>query len=305
MPVMGMLSRICWVLMLLAAGLVLPAQADPRPFELRDGQVVIMVTINGQELPALLDTGATRSLIEVSLARELGIRVQRIRSGGTFGVSGERVAYGYTQHDVAIDFGEGPTSRRIGTYKAGNTFAAEGVRILIGMDFLRARVLSLDFETMTLNVQHSSTFKPPEDEPVAMTSSGWRRTTLPVDLGGVRANLLVDTAASGALHLDSTFVAAAPELNALPVSQIRITGIDGTREHEAITVPHVTLGRQKFENVRASSASLEHFERGKTDIDGVVGVDLLKRFNLVIDFGRYRIWMTPNNHADVRLPTLP
>jgi hypothetical protein len=29
-------------------------------------------------------------------------------------------------------------------------------------------------------------------------------------------------------------------------------------------------------------------------MDGVVGVDLLKRFNLVIDFGGNRIWMTPN-----------
>lgn len=297
---MGMLPRIRWFLLLLGVTLGSPALAEPRPFELRDGQVIVMVTVKGKELPALLDTGATRSLIEAGLARELGIRTQKIRSSGTVGASGGRVTFGFTQNEVAVDFGAGPMTRRIGTYEAGNTFAAEGVRLLIGMDFLRARVLSLDFETMTMDVQHSSTFKAPKDEPAAMTLSGWRRTTLPVDLGGVRANLLLDTAASGALHLDSTFVAASPELKALPVSPIRIDGIDGTREHDAIIVPQVTLGGQVFEKVRASSSSLDHFNRGKTDIDGVVGVSLLKRFNLVIDFGRYRVWMTPHSVSPPR-----
>jgi hypothetical protein len=290
---MGMLSRIRWVWLLLGMALASPALAEPRPFELRDGQVVIMVTIKGHELPALLDTGATRSLIEADLARELGIRTQKIRGGGTVGVSGGRVAFGFTQHEVAIDFGAGPMSQRIGTYEAGNTFAAEGVRLLIGMDFLYALVVSLDFQKMTVEFQRSSGFTTPSGEALNLTRSGWNRPTLPVGLAGARADLLLDTAASGSLHLDSSFVAATPELKALPVSRLRIAGIDGVREHNAMLVPEVTFGGQVFENVRASSASFGRL-RVVGDIDGVVGVDLLKGFNLVIDFGRHRIWMTPH-----------
>ncbi|RYZ10970.1 MAG: hypothetical protein EON61_10950 [Alphaproteobacteria bacterium] len=50
-------------LCLAALVVALPACATPRPFQVLDGQVVITVTLNGRDLPALLDTGATRSLI--------------------------------------------------------------------------------------------------------------------------------------------------------------------------------------------------------------------------------------------------
>ena len=293
---MGMRSYVCWVLATLAVALCLPAHAEPRPFELRDGQVVITATVNGRQLPALLDTGASVSLIEDELATELGIRSRR--TGRTFGASGSGVAFGHTQK-MLLDFGAGPIRRGIGTYPARNTFAAEGVRLLIGMDFLDDMVLSLDFQTMTMDLQRSSSFKAPEGEPLAMTGKGgWGRYTLPVDLAGVQADLLLDTAVSGALHLDSAFVAKAPALNTLPVSSRRIAGIDGVRDNDVIVVPDVKLGGETFEKVQASSASLASFRRWGTDIDGLAGVDLLKRFNLVIDFGGRRVWMTPNANRD-------
>jgi hypothetical protein len=187
-------------------------------------------------------------------------------------------------------------SRHIGTYEAGHTFAAEGVRLLIGMDFLDALVVSLDFQKMAVEFQRSSGFMAPSGEPLNLTRSGWHRPTLSIGLAGAPADLVLDTAASGSLHLDSSFVAATPNLNALPASRLRIAGIDGVREHKAILVPEVTLGGHVFENVRASSASLGLLRRFG-DIDGVIGVDLLKRFNLVIDFGRHRLWMTPHANA--------
>jgi hypothetical protein len=127
-----------------------------------------------------------------------------------------------------------------------------------------------------------------------MTQAGWLRSTMAVSLAGAQADLLLDTAASGAMHLDSAFVAQTPVLNALPVSSRRISGIDGIRDQDAIVVPQVTFGGLAFENVRASSGSFKQLEMGSTEMDGVVGVDLLKRFNLVIDFGGHRIWMTPH-----------
>lgn len=276
--------------------IALPAAAAARPFELRDGQVVITVTLKGRELPALLDTGATVSLIEVGLAKELGIRVQKT-SGGTFGAAGDGVAYLRSERAVEIDFGAGPMRRHVGAYPTGNVFAADGVRILLGMDFLGAMAVSLDFQSMTVDFERSSSFAAPSGQPLAMTNSGWRRPTLSVDISGVRAELLLDTAASGALHLDSSFVAGAPSLNKLPTSPTRIIAIDGIGDHDAIIVPHIAIGEHVFENVSASSASLGKL-RAFGGMDGLVGVDLLRRFNLVVDFGRHRIWMTPISGPD-------
>jgi predicted aspartyl protease len=284
----------CLALLALAA----PASAVPQPFELRDGQVVITVTINGKQLPALLDTGAPESLIETDLARELGVlRSQKMRMGcSTHGAAGGSVACGSTNRKIVVDFGAGPISSRLRTYEAGHAFAAEGVRVVIGMDFLEALVVSLDFQRMAIDFQRSPDFTPPQGEPLklTLTQGGWGRITLPVSVAGARANLLLDTAASSAMHLDSAFVARTPVLKVLPVSSRRISGIDGIRDHDAIVVPQVTLGGQAFESVRASSGSFRQFERGGNKMDGVVGIDLLKRFNLVMDFAGQRIWMTPN-----------
>lgn len=279
----------CLVLLTLLAP---PALAAPQPFELRDGQVVIMVTIKGKQLPALLDTGATRSLIETGLAKELGIKTQRVRRGGTVGAGGGKIAIGYSQRAVSVDFGAGPIADRLGTYEPGHAFAPDGVRLLIGMDFLRAMVVSLEFQTMTADIRRSSNFTPPKDAPLELTWAGWGRPTFAVDLAGVRADLILDTAASGALHLDSSFVAATPALKSLPTSSRRIVGIDGAREHDTVVIPKVTFGGEVFADIRASSGSLTPMHAAD-DMDGVMGVDLLKRFNLVIDFGYNRVWMTP------------
>ena len=284
--------RLVLACLALLAVLAPPALAAPRPFELREGQVVITVTINGKQLPALLDTGATRSLIETDLARELGIRVQKF-NGGTAGAGGGHIGFGMTERKVSLDFGLGPVSQRLGIYEVGHAFAADGVRLLIGMDFLHALVLSLDFQRMTIFFQRSAEFKPPQDKPLKLTDAGWLRNTLTVSLAGAQAELLLDTAASSAMHLDSSFLAATPALNTLPVSSRRIAGIDGVRDQNAIVVPHLTFGGRAFEDVPASSSSFANLEMGGTDIDGIVGVDLMKRFNFVIDFGYRRVWMTP------------
>lgn len=284
--------RLVLACLALLALLAPPALAAPQPFELRDGQVVIMVKLKGRELPALLDTGATRSLIETGLAKELGIKTQRVRKGGTVGAGGQKIGIGYSQRAVSIDFGAGPISDRLGTYEPGHAFAPEGVRLLIGMDFLRAMVVSLNFQTMTADIRRSSNFTPPKDAPLELTWSGWGRPTFAVDLAGVRADLILDTAASGALHLDSSFVAATPALKSLPASSRRIVGIDGVREYDSIVISQVIFGGEAFADVRASSGSLGPMHAAD-DMDGVVGIDLLKRFNLVIDFGYERIWLTP------------
>lgn len=289
------MRRVLLPFLFLFAALVSSAHAEPRKFRLVGGQVIVTVTLQGREFPALLDTGASTSLIRLDLASELGIRSRK--TGLTRGVSGKKLSYGRTQK-VVLDFGAGPMRRSIGTLPGRYSFAEEGISILIGMDFLHAAVVSLDFQTMTVDFQRSSAFVAPTAPPLRLTDSGWRRPTLTVDLAGAQANLLLDTAASTALHLDSAFVAKVEDLKSLPTSTVTITGIDGVGDYDAINVPRVVLGDQLFRNVPASSAPLGHLNVGSTRIDGLVGVDLLKRFNWVMDFGNLRVWVTP--HAPVR-----
>ncbi|RYG34052.1 MAG: hypothetical protein EON93_08655 [Burkholderiales bacterium] len=282
------LAHICLCLAALMAA-ALPAEAAPRTFQLRDGQVVITVNLNGTDLPALLDTGATRSLIDVAFAKEIGIRSQRI-GGGTIGASGKVIRFGRTQA-VTLDIGAGKKRRHLGTYEAAEPFAPDGVHILIGMDVLDNMAVALDFQTMTIGIESAIGFKSPAGESFKLTRSNWLRPTLSVTLGDMIAELLLDTAASGSLHLQTNVVANSPELSALPATRRLITGIDGEQERDSIIIPSVTLGGQTFTDVRASVGEMPFI--GRPSMQGVIGVDLMKRFHLVIDFAKDRVWMKP------------
>lgn len=281
------LARICLCLAALVA--TLPAHAAPRPFQLRDGQIVITVALNGKELPALLDTGATRSLIEADFAREMGIGSQRI-GGGTIGVSGKMIRFGRT-NDVRVDIGAGVRRMKLGTYEAAEPFAPAGVHLLIGMDLLYYMAVSLDFQAMTIDIQRVTELKPPAGEPFLLKRVSYRRPTLNVMLGETSVDLLLDTAASGALHLQTGVVARSPALSALPTTRRMITGIDGEYERDSIVIPSVTVGSETFNDVRASMGEMPMI--GRPGLQGVVGVDLIKRFHIVFDFGNDRVWLTP------------
>ena len=282
--------RVILLVMMVAAAL--PAHAEKRSFRLAGGQVVFDVTIKGAVVPALMDTGATRSLIEVGLAKELRVGLYGTGTagkGGTTGVTGGRIDYGKTRR-IPVDIGVGRRWTTLGTYPGGASFADPGVRVLIGMDMLTDLAVSLDFETMTVELQRLADFTPPAGEPLKLTQTGWHRPTLRVQLAGAPAELLLDTAASVALHLDAAFVAKTPVLKALPASTQRIAGVDGVKEHDAIVVPEVAFGGERFVDVKASSGSLAAL-RASDHMDGVMGVGLLKHFRVVMDFGQNEVWL--------------
>jgi len=124
----------------------------------------------------------------------------------------------------------------------------------------------------------------------------WDRPTLLVDLGDAEAELLLDTAASVSLHLSRSFVRDTPQLKDLPASRRKIVGIDGAHEQDSIIVPYIAFGGRTFSQVPASIAPLGNAPWGnsalKSKLDGIIGVGLLKRFNILMDFGRRLVWMT-------------
>jgi len=282
--------RLGFVLLAIAA-MALPARAEPRPFKLIGGQIVVTAKVDGHEIPALLDTGASQSLIETGFARELGIKLQK-PTGGTYGASGRKVAYGRTEK-LTLDVGDRQTRQTLGFYEAGGAFVPEGIRLMIGMDALRDAALTIDFDLMTVEIVRSSGFTPPAKPGLLTMLDRFGRHTVRVGLHGADANLVIDTAASGSLHLAEKYVRNTEALDELPASTKRITGIDGSREQAAIILPEVKLGGLTFKDVPASVAPLGPLSRGSDRMDGVVGVALLQRFNLVIDYGRNQVWMTP------------
>jgi hypothetical protein len=74
-----------------------------------------------------------------------------------------------------------------------------------------------------------------------------------------------------------------------------VAGIDGVSARPVATVPSLRFAGYAFENV---PVTIGPASPGISGADGVIGVDVLRRFNLVIDYGLNRMWLTPNGNLD-------
>src|SRR5690606_36447543 len=79
----------------------------------------------------------------------------------------------------------------------------------------------------------------------------------------------------------------------LRTSESLVIGSDRASARPILSLPSVEIGGVRFEDVPATIGPRDRLASLIVG-DGVIGVDLLKRFNLVIDFRRSRLWMTPN-----------
>jgi predicted aspartyl protease len=289
-----MRPRLFWLLAVLAIVLSPRAMAAPQPFQLLEGQVVMTVTIGGREILALVDTGSERSMIEAELAGELGLKTKMPTGSGAFGASGKPVRYARTD-DVEMIVGGQTRRLSLTVFPSGSAFAAKDVRILIGRNVLGGMAVAIDFERMTIDLTPSAKFRPPEGAPLQLPDpSGWGGPVLRIDVNGKAADVVLDTAATGSLHLTSRFVRDAGLVTGRQTSTKRITGIDGSYERKAIVLPTVTIAGAPFKKVEATILSLGQVGRSANPIDGVVGVYLLRQFNLIIDYRSNQVWLTPN-----------
>lgn len=108
-----------------------------------DHRILVPVVINGQEVDALLDTGASLSVISMDLADDLGLRPGEagVRAAGQSSGIGDKSVKAYTAQIDSFSIGsETIKNTRIRILDQGRI--GRGVRMLLGMDFLRAhRVL--------------------------------------------------------------------------------------------------------------------------------------------------------------------
>jgi hypothetical protein len=270
----------------------LPALAEPVPFRLIRDKVVAPVTINGHETFAVVDTAAVKSGVDMELAKHLAL--PEGRPAKVVGLNGGSVAATIAS-DVEVTFAGMATKLDVlvADVTAGDHLNA-GVQALIGHDILAQYLVAIDFDALTIDMTPVAAFSAfPETEPVRLKKLGpnW---SLPVEIAGFgRRDALFDLGAEGALVL-------APG----PIDRMRLTfgkktssanlvsANGGASKVTMMSLQTIEAGGAKFGNVPVSLLS------GRPSYFGAIaGAALLSRFNLLIDFSRSRVWMTPNQRA--------
>ncbi|HEX3367693.1 aspartyl protease family protein [Phenylobacterium sp.] len=277
----------------LASGLARAAGAPVQTLDfafVHDRQILFPITVNGQPAEAWLDSGAGASVLDAAFARQLGVTL-----GG--GIQAHGVAGGVAGvHRACVDLQAGDltmSGRRVAVIdlSAVARIVPRPVQVLLGRDVFDQAVVDIDFQACKLSLIPRAGFVPPPGRPVSLRPSGDLRS-LPIAIDGVATEAILDLGNAGGLLLDRDFAEAHHLLVGHRLSTELAVGADGPRESAQACLDRVQVGGLSFDGV-PTVVTVGLTTRAPANI----GVQLLSRFRLTIDFAGDRMWMAPYPNA--------
>jgi hypothetical protein len=234
----------------------------------------VTVTVNGERLTLLFDTGGGQTLVSPPVADRIGRRCDGVSTG--FRMSGERVTF---RQCGRVELGLGEVTHELSSlavFDLNALLPAELPRLdgLLALDALTNIPFTLELGANRLTLETASSLRAriADATPVDM------RVATGVD-GGSASVFLSARAPSGQnlwLELDSGNLAAV-----LLATHVRVDA--GTSAATAGEVP-LTLGR-------ITTAPLA-YERRELILDGALNAEFLERYAVTIDMVQRRAWIT-------------
>jgi hypothetical protein len=162
------------------------------------------------------------------------------------------------------------------------------VRVSISRGRSLATVLSVALAAAPLAAGAQAPASPPAPATVPLSLIG-NRLVVPVQIEGVGVrHFILDTAAGVSVVSMPLRDEIAPD--PATVRQARVPGGGGVRIMEFIPLPPVRVGGDRVPGLQAVVADMTPFgSREGSPLDGILGVDVLRRYDVEIDLGAGRV----------------
>ena len=275
-------------------------QARGIPFEIIDDHICLEVRVNhSQPLKFILDTGWGQS---VSALSEEGARVLRLQQKGS--VVGD--APEGSVHSATFDL-PGVTlqnqdlmlvSLSLDRYLG---FRLDGI---LGYDFVSRFVLEINYAEKLINLYDQASYIPKASAksiPITLLEG-----TLPTiharitqaDGSAVEGQFIVDTGAASAITFSAPFVRAHRLLAANPRTVEALSvGLEGKGRQRIGHVRNLQIGEFQISNpVAGFSQATKGPMAGNGVGAGLIGGEILRRFNITFDYAHKRLLLEPNEN---------
>ncbi|MGO1303969.1 MAG: aspartyl protease family protein, partial [Sphingomonas parapaucimobilis] len=268
----------------------LSSDAEERwiPFQLTPGnQIRFAMTIDGQKVSAILDTGVSFTLL--SQGSPIAARA-KVRPGGQASAIGGAVAIGWMP-TRSLSLG-GLTRKGGGVVVAPLPALATGdatpVDLLVGRDLLAAHALDIDYAAKRFRLIPSGRM-PFTGATAPLTVSTERRVyESMVGLGATKLSpVIVDTGDGSALTVTQAGWRAA-KLTALPTTTAIGFGLAGPTVNDLAIVPSVRLGTLTAHEVEVRIEPPQGFSES-VGAAGRIGSGFLQRYRVLLDPGAGRM----------------
>ena len=280
-----------------------PAKMITRfPFRLLTGGIITLKARIGNfpdTLTFVLDTGSGGISLDSSTADYLKVPT-RLSDRTIRGIAGVRrvyFSYGQTLHlpNLSVE----NLDFHINDYDVLTSAYGEKIDGIIGLSFLSRYILKVDYDSLAISVYSKGTIKYPRGgfllKPLI--------NTIPIFHANIKDNRLLnsrfyfDTGAGMCLLLSADFVSDSNFVK--PKRKWYATqaeGLGGKAPMKQGVIKQIQLGPYKFKNVPTYIFDDAYNVTQYPALGGLIGNDLLRRFNLIINYERKDIYMIPNSH---------
>jgi hypothetical protein len=266
---------------------------EPNPL----GHIVFPVRIAGHTLHVELDTGAGLSAIHPQAAAALGLDTAAGISAA--GATGGSTALGFTKSfPLTIDTLTFTHFRPSVTAEVGAPDQA-----LFGEDVLNQAVVDIDFEHGRIRFLDPATFKAPKGAVnIPLTSAAGLRMA-PVEVEGHKAALFqIDSGANGGV-VAPAYAAILGAPGDRPAREATAVGVGGAKLlGKVANLRSIGFAGARLTDVPVFFPSTWSVDYYTSDMQGVIGVDMLRRFHFFLDWSHDRMFLILNPAAT---PTAP
>jgi predicted aspartyl protease len=258
----------------------------------RPVQIYLPVTIDGQTVEALLDSGAAVSVIDGRTAERLGMSAtERMVISGAAGEAPAAVIGAAT---IRIGNQTLPASRLVVTdLRAVAARSGRPIAMVLGKDAFDDLIVDVDAPGRRIAFRQPEGFTPPEGAvELPLRRLGDLRTTRIMVEGGGPLELLVDLGLAFSLELGPEAARRSGVLDGRPASHFsQGVALGGSFSGDYTTAHSVALGGYEVPEVPIVVRDTPQAQR--YHLDGVLGLELLSRFRMVFDYPHDRLFLIP------------
>lgn len=293
------------ILLFLLAALSLDAREVARvPMQMLGNRILLDVAVNDHPPSTfILDTGAARTVIEKDYAAQRGIRATgKVQAMGaaaaiSVGVADDLV---FSLGDIRLPASDVPLIP-LGAINLRTGTPVQGV---LGREAFGAYVVDVNYEAGTVAFHEKRSFTPPKESisvPLHFTHGSIPQVdvtlTLP-DGRNVQARLHLDTGAGPGLILTRGFTRRHNITLPNAIDTAMGLGVGGGTSERTGRIGKLEFGGFTIDRPIAMLSNSTSGVLGQSDVDGLLGGEILRRFHVQIDYGRKRLYLTKNTAFD-------
>jgi hypothetical protein len=271
-------------------------------FKLLTGGIITLKAQVGSfkdSLNFILDTGSGGISLDSMTAERLKIQT-KVSDRTIRGIAGiKQVSFAYNMKLFLPNLVVDSLNFHINDYDVLTSSYGEKIDGIIGYSFLSRYIVKIDYDSSRIFVYSKGTFK--------YNRGGFMIRPILVNIPVINTSVkdetevlnryYFDTGAGMCLLLSSDFVKDSLFINKKRKwFATQAEGLGGKAPMLQGVVKSMKLGPYKFKNVPAFIFEDEYNVTSYPFLGGLIGNDLLRRFNLVINYERRELHLTPNSH---------